>query len=218
MDYWCGDRDAATILQYRDGRTREIPASAFFRSPDRFLPGEAAALTRCVGRTLVVGGGAGVHALPLQEAGLVVTALDISAHAAEVMRQRGIKRVICEDFFTHRGRYDTIILLGRNVGIARTLSGLPGLLAKCRRLLSLNGRVILNSVSESMCESSDEQGTAYPGEIEFRFKYRGKTGPWVRWLHIDYDTLAEYVEKEGWSIDRIMSSEDGNFAAVLWLK
>jgi hypothetical protein len=45
-------------------------------------------------------------------------------------------------------------------------------------------------------ESSDEQGTAYPGEIEFRFKYRGKKGPWVRWLHIDYDTLAEYVEKE----------------------
>ena len=217
-DYWRGDRDAATILEYRDGRTREIPASVSFRGVDRFFPGEAAALNLCVGKTLVVGGGAGVHALPLQEAGLEVTAIDISAHAAEVMRQRGIKRVMCEDFFAHGGRYDTILLLGRNIGIARTLSGLPGLLAKCRRLLNLNGRVVLNSASESVRESRDEQEGAYPGEIEFRIKYRGMIGPWVRWLHIDYDTLAKYVEQEGCSIERIMSDEDGNFVAVLRLK
>jgi 2-polyprenyl-3-methyl-5-hydroxy-6-metoxy-1,4-benzoquinol methylase len=54
---------------------------------------ELKALNACFGKVLDVGAGVGSHALQLQEFGIDVTAIDISAHAVTIMKQRGIKKV-----------------------------------------------------------------------------------------------------------------------------
>ena len=214
LDYWKGEKDAVTVLEYRDGRTRRIPASIYFRDPDHFFPDEETAIAKCVGKVLVAGGGAGVHVLPLIEAGLEVTAIDVSAAAVEVMRARGIQNVWCEDFFEHRGTYDTVLLLGRNIGIAGTLSGLPRLLEKCDSLLPNQGVVIANSGAERR-EKPVRRVSGYAGEIEFRIRYRESVGSWVHWLHIDFDTLADIATSQGWLVAQIANCSDGSFAATL---
>ena len=60
------------------------------------------------GKTLDVGAGSGCHSLVLQEKGIDVTAIDISPLSVETMKERGIKKVMEQDFFTQEEQYDTI--------------------------------------------------------------------------------------------------------------
>ena len=77
----------------------EMPISMYFRDEVEMPELEDTALEHCEGRVLDVGAGAGSHALALQVNGLEVSALEISPAACEVMESRGVKDVICADFF-----------------------------------------------------------------------------------------------------------------------
>jgi len=66
------------------------------------------------------------------------------------MRERGSKDVRLTDFFCFQGEaYDTILMLGQNIGIAGTLDRLRLLFRKCGTLLRPGGRVLANSVDGS---------------------------------------------------------------------
>lgn len=82
------------------GPREEMPVDVYFRSPDDMPELEWIALQQCRGKVLDIGAGAGSHALALQQMGLDTTALDISPKAVAVMKERGVKKVLCQDFFT----------------------------------------------------------------------------------------------------------------------
>jgi SAM-dependent methyltransferase len=86
---------------------------------------ERKALDMATGKTLDVGAGSGCHSLVLQEKGIDVTAIDISPLSVETMKERGIKKVMEQDFFTMQGKYDTILMLMNGIGIVGTLERLP---------------------------------------------------------------------------------------------
>ena len=64
---------------------------------------ERMALDMVTGKTLDVGAGAGCHSLVLQERSINVTAIDISPLSVETMKERGIKKVLEQDFFMMEG-------------------------------------------------------------------------------------------------------------------
>ena len=64
---------------------------------------ERMALDMVKGKTLDVGAGASCHSLVLQERSIDVTAIDISPLSVETMKERGIKKVLEQDFFTMEG-------------------------------------------------------------------------------------------------------------------
>jgi SAM-dependent methyltransferase len=82
------------------GPREEMPVDVYFREAEDMPELEWLALQQCQGRVLDIGAGAGSHALILQQMGLDITALDISPKAAAVMQQRGVKQVLCQDFFS----------------------------------------------------------------------------------------------------------------------
>ena len=55
----------------------------------------------------------------------------------------------------------------------------------------------------------------YSGEMTFRLSYEGNTGPWMRWLHVDFEKLKWYASKYGWSTKRLIQAEEGGFLARL---
>ena len=61
---------------------------------------ERKALGMATGKTLDAGAGSGCHSLVLQERGIDVTAIDISPLSVETMKERGVKKVLEQDFFT----------------------------------------------------------------------------------------------------------------------
>lgn len=145
-DYHAGDRDAVMLLHSSLGEHDEIPASLFFREPDDFFPFEEAALALARGRILDAGAGTGVHALRLERRGLDVTAVEIVAAAAEIMRDRGVRRVVEGDMFElDLGRFDTVLMLMNGIGPVGTLVGLERFLERAGRLLRPGGQILVDS-------------------------------------------------------------------------
>ena len=82
----------------------EIPLATLFRSYESMPEIERMALDMAKGRVLDVGAGSGCHSLVLQERGIDVTAIDISPLSVEAMKERGLKKVYEQDFFTLDGQ------------------------------------------------------------------------------------------------------------------
>src|SRR5690606_25303124 len=132
-DYLQGHPGDQLLTHTSFGGVEEMPVEEFFRQPIDFPELEHIALSLCDGRVLDVGAGAGSHALFLQKRGMDVTALEHSPLACDVMRTRGVEKVVTADFFEYNGdRYDTLLFLMNGIGVAGTLDGLEKLLEHCR--------------------------------------------------------------------------------------
>jgi SAM-dependent methyltransferase len=84
----------------KHGRKAIMPVETYFRNSEEMPELEWIALQQCRGRILDVGAGAGSHSLALQLLGQDVTALEISPLAASVIHARGVRQIICQDFFS----------------------------------------------------------------------------------------------------------------------
>jgi SAM-dependent methyltransferase len=104
------------------------------------LPGDEALLEPCDGATLDVGCGPGRLAAALAARGTPALGIDLSPAAVRLARSRGAV-ALCRDVFgplPGAGRWRHLLLADGNVGIG----GDPGrLLARCRRLLAVGGRI-----------------------------------------------------------------------------
>jgi 2-polyprenyl-3-methyl-5-hydroxy-6-metoxy-1,4-benzoquinol methylase len=214
LAYWRGTESTQIIQEYRSGRKKSIPASVFFRNIENFYPTEDV-FSYCQGRILVVGAGTGVHVLELEQQGYEVTAVEVNPQAVQIMKERGVKDIRHCDFFEFSGQiYETILMLGHNIGICETIDRIKILLQRCKSLLVPDGQLLVNSVDESV-SSNVKRHNGYPGEQEFRLSYAGNLGPWMRWLHVDFETLSMKASECGWSIEQLVETKNGEFLAKL---
>jgi SAM-dependent methyltransferase len=222
--YVGGNGDAVLHLDRDDGVTVDVPIAVFFCKPQERSDLEVQALRMCVGRTLDVGAGAGTHALQLQHVGHDVTAIDLSATAVDIMRKAGVAHAVTADVWTFEDEpYDTIILLGRSIGIAGDLAGLARLLERLKRLLNSTGRILLTSLDIAAVDDASHRAYAeanvragrYAGEVRFTERFANLRGPLVRWLYVDFPTLQSVALAEGLSSELVAFQEDGNYLACL---
>jgi len=188
------------------GPKEEMPVDVYFRNMEEMPELEWAALHQCRGRILDIGAGAGSHALALQEMKLDISALDISPLSAAVMRARGIRNVVNEDFFhlNTETLYDTLLLLMNGIGLSGTLSGLRLFLTKARSLLHPGGQLIFDSSDIAyLYNGKPPKSPEYYGEILYQYEYRRRRSDWFKWLFIDRKTLTNIVTEEGWQIELI---------------
>jgi hypothetical protein len=224
LAFFEGDTSAEVRARRDDGLEESIPAARFFRNASEFTPIENAALDRCKGHVLDVGGGAGIHSLVLQEKGLPVTSIDISPHAVEIMKRRGVRDAHCADIFEFQGGpYDTVLLLGRGIGMVETIVGLDRFLAHAQGLVSMDGLVLLDSRDVRVADDpshlayheANRKSGRYVGENRLQFFFQGKSGPTCGWLFVDSDTLNERAGAASWRCDVILREESGDYLAKL---
>jgi SAM-dependent methyltransferase len=224
LAFFKGDTSAELSVRRDDGLEESIPVSHSFRDPSEFTPIENAALDHCRGHVLDVGAGAGLHSLVLQEKGLLVTSIDISPHAVEIMKRRGVKDAHCADIFDFQGGpYNTILLLGRGIGMVETIVGLDRFLTYVQSLVSDDGLVLLDSLDVRVpanpihlaYHEANRKAGRYIGEYRLQFHFQGKKGPHCGWLRVDPDTLNERAEDASWQCDVILQEESGDYLARL---
>lgn len=222
MAYLNGDKNAHFIVESNIAETESWPVSLFFRLFDEMPELEKIALQTASGSILDIGAGAGSHSLWLQEQGRDVTALDISAGATDVMKKRGVKRVLCEDFFNYDGeKFDTLLLLMNGIGIAGTLENLPRFFEQAKILLKPDGKVLLDS-SDLIYLFEEEDGSffvdlngEYYGELQYSFHFGTEKGEPFDWLFVDFDTLSDYAEKHGFSCKKLYEDDHYQYLAEL---
>ena len=199
----------------------EIPVATLFRRFDEMPAIEQEALKVADGAILDVGAGSGCHSLALQAMEKSVTAIDISPLAVETMRQRGVKDVREQDFFTLDGRFDTILMLMNGIGIVGTLSRLPAFFMQVDHLLAPGGQLLCDS-SDLCYLYEDEDGIidltgveGYYGELSYQLQYKAVKGESFPWLFIDPETLREQAAAHGFYCDILMRGPHYDYLARL---
>ena len=197
----------------------EIPLSTLFRKYEEMPEIERKALDMANGKTLDVGAGSGCHSLVLQEKGIDVTAIDISPLSVETMKERGVKKVIEQDFFTLKGQYDTVLMLMNGIGIVGTLERLPRFFLQLDKILAPGGQLLCDS-SDISYVFEDENGMIdipnemdYYGEHSFRMQYKDTIGEPFNWLYIDADTLREKAGRCGYAVEVVAEGEHYDYLA-----
>ena len=199
----------------------EIPVATLFRTRDEMPAIEQEALKVASGHILDVGAGAGCHTLALQAIEKRVTAIDISPLAVETMRQRGVRDVLEQDFFSLDGQYDTILMLMNGIGIVGTLSRLPAFFMQVDHLLAPGGQLLCDS-SDICYIFEDEDGIidltgveGYYGELSYQMQYKSIKGEPFPWLFIDAETLREHAAAHGFHCDILMRGPHYDYLARL---
>lgn len=200
----------------------ELPVAYLFRNFDEMNNIERKALELSKGKTLDIGAGAGSHALYLQnERNLEVTALDISPKSVEVCRLRGIRSAVAENMLTFSGEnYDTILLLMNGTGIFQSLKVIDIYLKKLHSLLNQNGQILIDSTDILYMFDEDEDGgvyipaEGYYGELDYVVHYKGESEDPIKWLYLDFNTLKNASENNGFKIEKILQEEDSYLARL----
>jgi SAM-dependent methyltransferase len=153
LDYW---RTGGAEYQIRrdDGYVDTDPLRTYFRQEP--WQSELKALAYVKGRVLDVGCGPGRHLLWLQERGFEVTGIDISAGVVQVARERGGEDVrLCSLFelTTLREKFDTVLLMGNNMGLAGSLEGTHALLDDLREVTGTGAVLIGHSANPLATEN-----------------------------------------------------------------
>ncbi|MFC2124181.1 class I SAM-dependent methyltransferase, partial [Bacteroidota bacterium] len=153
LDYYGGQDDAKNMIIREDGNKADLPASIFFSDPESINPGDKVALSKCKGKILDVGAGAGRHSLILQERGFNVYAMEIIPEAVEVLKSQKILNIIHSDILDlNEGEFNTILLLGHGLGICQDLNGLEKILVHLKKILAPGGCLICDSNDVSITE------------------------------------------------------------------
>ena len=202
----------------------EIPLTTLFRKYKDMPKIERKALDMTKGKTLDVGAGSGCHSLVLQEKGIDVTAIDISPLSVETMKERGVKKVMEQDFFTLEGQYDTILMLMNGIGIVGTLERMPEFFRQLDKILAPEGQLLCDS-SDISYVFEDEEGLIdipnemdYYGEHSFRMQYKDTIGEPFDWLYIDEDTLKEKARRYGYTAEVMAEGEHYDYLARITKK
>lgn len=221
-DYYEKGKAPHLIVNSNYTEGEEIPASWFFRTENKMPVIERLAIKKCFGKVLDVGAAAGCHALILQKKGFNVTALEKSEKAVQVMKNRGIQKVIWDDIYTFsEGKYETILLLMNGAGIGETLAGLEKLLIHLKTLLTEKGQILMDS-SDIKYLFKEEDGSmwidlandSYYGEMEYEVKYK-KSVSKFKWLFIDFQELKNIAKKCNLECSLIEKGEHNDFLAQL---
>jgi len=211
----------------------EIPLTTLFRSYEDMPKIERKALDMAKGRILDVGAASGCHSLVLQERGLDVTAIDISPLSVETMKERGVKKVLEQDFFelgsqqhvfTLEGQYDTILMLMNGIGIVGTLDRMPEFFKQLDKILAPEGQVLCDSsdisyvfeTEDGIIELPDDMG--YYGEHSFQMQYKDTIGEPFDWLYIDADTLKQKAGRCGYAVELVAEGEHYDYLARITKK
>jgi len=224
LDCFSGIEESYEIVR-RDGARDRRTAAIYFTDYNNFPDYEKKLLGSASGRCLDVGCGAGRVALYLQGVGLDVDAFDNSPLSVAVAKSRGVKNAVVATWQGYKTNYnyDTILLMGHNIGIAGKKHLVVNMLKHFYKLLNRKGKIIITS--SNFTKSNDprhiqwhktcQQQGRYPGETELAFEYRNEKGVWFDWLLIDCSDLVGIAKEVNFIVQSIISTESGcNYGVV----
>ncbi|REC79108.1 SAM-dependent methyltransferase [Chryseobacterium elymi] len=200
----------------------ELPVAYLFRDFEEMNDIEQKALELAQGKVLDIGSGAGSHALYLQnEKNLDVLALDISPKCIEVCQLRGVKKAVCENMLDFSGEtFNTVLLLMNGTGIFESLEKIDTYLQKLHTLINDNGQILIDSTDILYMFDRDEDGGVYIpaggyyGELDYVVHYKGESEEPIKWLYLDFETLKNAAENNGFTIEKVMRDEDSYLAKL----
>jgi SAM-dependent methyltransferase len=210
-------RGGQEIMEREDGLIYCGDPGDYFAPFRRWPPVERRAMRFVRGRVLDVGCGAGRVALHLQERGHEVLAIDESPLAVEVARKRGVEHaevLPVGEVGPALGRFDTIVLMRNNFGLAGPEARSPRLLRELLALTSEDARIVTDSVDPGRIDDPEHAWTANRG-LRMRVRWLRYASPWFHYLMLAPPELERLVVGSGWHVARFLDDGTPRYAAIL---
>jgi SAM-dependent methyltransferase len=214
-------------IERDDGYLDGQDAVHYFYPHDRWDALDRRLAERVTGRVLDVGAGAGRASLHLQTEGHEVTALDISPAACEVCRRRGVGTVVegtVHDLarFEERHSFDSVLLLGNNLGLLESRHHAPVFL-EALAAVTRPGAVILgrgldpyqtDNPFHLRYHDRNRQLGRLGGQTRIRVRYQDMATPYFDYLFVSLDELRSLLSGTEWTLQDV-EPEGAMYAAVL---
>ena len=218
-------RTVVEVVERDDGCVFTGAVDYYFAPFRSWWPQERRAMRLVRGRVLDVGCGAGRVGLHLQSRGHDVVGIDVSPLAIEVARRRGLAdaRVGTLDSAVEVGEhFDTILLLGNNLGVLAGERQGRSLLRKLARAATGSGRILAGSHDPydgasrlALGYQARNRARGRMGGIErLRIRYRQYATPWYDVLFASREEVVHLVDGTGWAVRRFVDDGPG-YVAVL---
>ncbi|MCS0600868.1 class I SAM-dependent methyltransferase [Streptomyces sp. LP11] len=201
------------ICERDDGYISGYDAVGFFTGPDSWPELDNWAFARFHGRVLDIGVGAGRFAVPFQERGGEVVGLDVSADALDVCRRRGLARTFLGtvDDLPENQRFDTFLLLGRNLGLLESRERGSRLLSALARLARPGARIVgtgmdpylLDGAQHAEYLAANRRRGRMSGQMRLRLRHRLLVTDWFDYLFASLPELESLTEGTGWRIAEV---------------
>ena len=224
-EFYDGNKKAKVIFYRDDGFKEDHYVSNYFRTKRGFSSLDKRAISLCKGKILDIGAGVGPHAIELQDLGFEVLAIDISSHACDIMKKRGVLNVKYTSVYDLKEEiFDTILLMGRSIGFVEDLLGLKKFFKHCKTLLKPEGYILLDSLDVRITTNPDHLAYHernrhlghYFGEIRLHMEYRDLQGEKFQILFIDSQTLKNIAREMDFECEIIHEEKNGDFLAKIF--
>lgn len=214
------------ICERDDGYISAFDAVGFFEGSDTWSALDRWAYGRIRGRVLDVGVGAGRFAVPFQQNGGEVVGLDVSCEALDVCARRGVTTTILGTVDDVPGdeRFDTFLLLGKNLGLLENRTRGPELLRALAGLARPGARIVGTGVDPYRLDgalhgeylAANRRQGRMSGQMRLRLRHRTLVTDWFDYLFMSVPELEEMTEGTGWSV-RDVEWHGSDYGAVLAL-
>ncbi len=227
QDYWRGDHGILEVIERDDGLISVSgPVKGYFAPPEDWRPDEREALAYARGRVLDVGSGAGRCALPLQALGCRVVALDNSPLALAVCRERGIQHTLLKPITRlaqDDGPFDTIMMMGCNLGLLGGLRRGCWLLRRFYRVTTPEARLIVcgrdpydtDAPLHLAYHARNRQRGRMSGQVRIRVRYMAYVGPWFDYLLASRAELTAMLMQTGWKLTTFLGDGGPGYHAII---
>lgn len=218
-------RDGVEVVERDDGWVFTADPR-FYLAPFRsWWAQERRAMRLVRGRVLDLGCGAGRVGLHLQRRGHEVVGIDVSPLAVDIARRRGLvdaRLGTLRDALRPGERFDTILLLGNNIGLLGGETQGRRMLRQLHRLSSDRARVLAGSYdpydgASPLARRYQARNVArgrMGGVERLRVRYRQYATPWYDVLFASRDEIRELADGTGWVVGRFVDHGPG-YVAVL---
>jgi SAM-dependent methyltransferase len=218
-------RRAFEVVERDDGAVFTGDARYYLAPFRKWWPQERRAMRFARGRVLDLGCGAGRVSLHLQNRGLQVVGVDVSPLAIEVARARGAADARAGTITTalqENELFDTILLLGNNLGLLAGEDQGRRLLRRLSRLTTDQGRILAGSYDPydgasdfaREYQARNRERGKMGGVERLRIRYRRYATPWYDVLFASRDEVMQIAAGTGWQVARFVDDGPG-YVAVL---
>lgn len=219
--------DGDHVVERDDGFVETMTAAGYFAAPEDWPELDRLALDRATGHLLDAGAGAGRAALAYQERGGAVIAIDTSPGAVEVCSARGVLTSVRSSISDPvpalpRRAFDSILLLGNNLGILGSASHARRMFAAMAELMAPGGRVLGIGLDPHATDQphhleyqawNRERGRL-PGQIRLRVRHRRLADAWFDWLFLSIGELRDLAAASEWEVVEHTEPEPGYLAVL----
>jgi SAM-dependent methyltransferase len=207
-----GSAARSHFIERDDGLLETIDTGIMFTQESDWSVAEAPVGNRAGQRVLDVGAGAGRHALPLQQSGREVVALDVSPGAVEVCRRRGVRETFTGTVFefaeTDPEPFDTFLLCGNNYGLLENLEHGLSFLGALAGMAASRAEILGTCVDPSATEDAlhlayherNRNHGRHPGQIRLRARWSDVATGWFDYLFVPVEEIKDLAEKAGWEL------------------